>query len=61
MTPEHIRTYKLCHTNEKKLAPNLIHTAIAALRFLYTVTLKKEWTFAEDIPLLQKPQKQPSS
>jgi site-specific recombinase XerD len=59
LTPEHIRTYQIYLTNEKKLAPNSIHTAVAALRFLYRVTLKKEWTFGEDIPLPKKPQKLP--
>jgi integrase/recombinase XerD len=59
LTPEHIRTYQIYLTNEKKLAPNSIHMAVAALRFLYRVTLKKEWTFGEDIPLPKKPQKLP--
>src|ERR1700739_1584540 len=36
-----------------------MHIAIAALRFLYKVTLKKEWSFAEVIPLPRKPQKLP--
>ena len=59
LTPEHIRTYQIYLTNEKKLAPNSIHTAVAALRFLYRITLRKEWTFGEDIPLPKKPQKLP--
>jgi integrase/recombinase XerD len=59
LTPEHIRTYQIYLTNEKKLAPNSIHTAVAALRFLYRVTLKKEWDFGEEIPLPKKPQKLP--
>lgn len=59
LTPEHIRTYQIYLTNEKKLATSSIHMAVAALRFLYRVTLKKEWTFAEDIPLPKKPQKLP--
>ena len=59
LTPEHIRTYQIYLTNERKLATNSIHTAVAALRFLYWVTLKKEWTFGEDIPLPRKPQKLP--
>src|SRR5580700_692682 len=40
LTPEHIRTYQIYLTNEKRLAPNSIHTAVAALRFLYRITLK---------------------
>ena len=56
---EDIRVYQLYLTNEKKLATGSIHIAIAALRFLYKVTLKKEWSFAEVIPLPRKPQKLP--
>lgn len=59
LTPEHIRTYQIYLTNEKKLATSSIHMAVAALRFLYRITLKKEWTFGEDIPLPKKPQKLP--
>jgi integrase/recombinase XerD len=59
LTREHIRTYQIYLTNEKKLAPNSIHLAVAALRFLYKVTLKKDWVFGEDIPLPKKPQKLP--
>jgi len=59
LTPEHIRAYQIYLTNEKKLATSSIHIAVAALRFLYRVTLKKEWTFEEDIPLPKKPQKLP--
>jgi hypothetical protein len=40
--PEEIRAYQLYLTNERKLAPSSIQIAIAALRFLYRVTLKKE-------------------
>ncbi len=32
---------------------------MAALRFLYRITLKKEWSFGEDIPLPKKPHKLP--
>jgi site-specific recombinase XerD len=59
LTPEHIRTYQIYLTNEKKLATSSIHMAVAALRFLYRITLKKEWTFGEDIPLPKKAQKLP--
>ena len=57
--PEEIRTYQVYLTNEKKLATSSILIAIAALRFLYKVTLKKDWTFAEIIPAPKKPQKLP--
>ena len=57
--PEEIRTYQVYLTKEKKLAPGSIHIAIAALRFFYKVTLKREWKFEEILPLPKKPQKLP--
>src|SRR5437868_4308947 len=41
--PEEIRAYQLYLTNERKLATGSILIAVAALRFLYKVTLHKEW------------------
>jgi integrase/recombinase XerD len=46
-------------TNERKLAPSTILVAVAALRFLYKVTLHKDWTLPEIIPAPKKPQKLP--
>ena len=41
--PEEIRDYQLYLTNQRKLAPSSIVVTIAALRFLYNVTLKRGW------------------
>jgi integrase/recombinase XerD len=57
--PEEIRAYQVYLTNEKKLATSSILIAICALRFLYKVTLKKNWAFEEIIPAPKKPQKLP--
>jgi integrase/recombinase XerD len=57
--PEDIRTYQVYLTNEKKLAPGSVLIAVAALRFLYKVSLKKDWTFQDAIPAPKKPQKLP--
>ncbi len=57
--PEDIRTYQVYLTNEKKLAPGSVLIAVAALRFLYKVSLKKDWTFQDVIPAPKKPQKLP--
>jgi len=57
--PEDIRTYQVYLTNEKKLAPGSVLIAVAALRFLYKVSLKKDWTFEDVIPAPKKPQKLP--
>ncbi len=57
--PEQIRTYQLYLTNQKKLAPSSILLAVAALRFLYQVTLQKDWKIWKIIPAPRKPQKLP--
>ena len=57
--PEDIRAYQVYLTNEKKLAPSSILTAVAAMRFLYKVSLKKDWPFENVIPAPQKPEKLP--
>ena len=43
--PEDIRSYQVYLTNEKKLATGSILIAVSALRFLYNVSLKKDWDF----------------
>ena len=58
--PEEIRSYQVYLTNEKKLAPSSIIIAVAALRFLYKVTLRKDWRLEEIIPTPKKPQKLPN-
>src|SRR5262250_3065799 len=52
----HIQVYL---TNEKKLSTGSITVAISALRFLYRVTLKKNWSFADFIPAPKVPKKLP--
>ena len=57
--PEEIRAYQVYLTNERKLAPGSVLIAVAALRFLYKVSLKRKWPFDEVIPAPKKPQKLP--
>ena len=57
--PEQIRAYQVYLTNERKLATGSILIAISALRFLYKVTLKKDWKFEDIIPAPKKPQTLP--
>ena len=56
---EEIRAYQLYLSREKKLAPATITVVISALRFLYKVTLRREWNFDEIMPAPKKPQKLP--
>ena len=57
--PEEIRSYQVYLTNEKKLAPGSILIAVAALRFLYQITLHRDWRVEDIIPAPKKPQKLP--
>ena len=59
MGPDEIRSYQVYLTNEKKLAPGSLLIAVAALRFLYRVTLHKDWSVEDIIPAPKKPQKLP--
>jgi integrase/recombinase XerD len=52
--PRNIRDYQVYLTNEKKLAPGSISIATAALRFLYTVTLKRPWDIEKVLPMPKK-------
>jgi integrase/recombinase XerD len=56
---EDIRSYQVYLTNERKLAPSSIIIAVAALRFLYKITLHRAWNLEELIPTPKKPQKLP--
>jgi integrase/recombinase XerD len=56
--PQQIQAYQLYLTNERKLAPGSLCTIAAALRFLYHVTLKRDWA-RDDIPIPKKPLKLP--
>lgn len=57
--PDEIRTYQLYLTDGRRLAPASIRIAIAALRFLYTVTLKRPWRVEEVLPTPQHAQRLP--
>ena len=48
--PEDIRAYQVYLTTEKRLAPSTIIIMVAALRFLYTVTLQKPWSVQAVLP-----------
>src|SRR5450631_4030913 len=56
--PEQVRSYQLHLKETRKLSPGSISIAIAALRFLYKVTLKQNWA-PDDIPRPKLPFKLP--
>jgi site-specific recombinase XerD len=57
--PEDIRAYQIYLTNKRTWAPGSVLIAAAALRFLYKVSLKRDWPFEDVIPAPKKPQKLP--
>ena len=57
--PDAIRAYPIYLTTERHPAPSGVIVAVAALRFLYTVTLKKDWRVDHILPLPKKPQTLP--
>ena len=57
--PEQIREYQVHLATGKRLAPGSIGVAVAALRFLYGVTLHKDWNIPEVLPTPKQPAKLP--
>ena len=57
--PTEIRTYLLHLTQERHLAASSIIVTVSALRFFYTVTLKRPWSVENDIPASRKAKKLP--
>lgn len=51
--PEEIRAYQVHLIEARKLNPGSVGIATSALRFLYKVTLKRDWT-PDDFPLPKK-------
>ena len=58
---EEIRSYQIHLMQEKKLAPGSVTIAVSALRFLYKVTLRREWNLDDVIPTPRHPRSCPSS
>jgi integrase/recombinase XerD len=55
---EEIRNYHLYLLNERKLSPSTVNSFVAAAKFLYTVTLKRNWR-DDDVPRCKVPIKLP--
>src|SRR6185437_5969754 len=57
--PADIRAYQLHLVQERHLSASSLLVATAAIRFLYKVTLKREWSIEEVVPTCRKPQRLP--
>jgi len=56
--PEQVRAYQAYLVERRKLAPGSLSVATAALRFLYKVTLKRDWA-PDDLAMPKRPFKLP--
>lgn len=54
-----IRAYCLYLIHDKQLSGGSIKVALGAIRFLYKVTLRREWNLEDDIPAYRAPRKLP--
>jgi integrase/recombinase XerD len=57
--PAEIRAWQIYLARDKRLAASSISVAVAALRFLYTITLRRAWTIKDDIPTCRQPHQLP--
>jgi site-specific recombinase XerD len=57
--PADIRTYQLHLIQERQLSASSLMVAVAAIRFFYKVTLKRDWRVEEVVPTCRKPQRLP--
>jgi site-specific recombinase XerD len=57
--PEDIRTYQHHLVHERKLSTSSLFVAVGALRFLYKVTLKRDWPIETIIPTPKRQTKLP--
>jgi integrase/recombinase XerD len=58
LSPDEVRAWLIYLREERRLAPSSLGPTIGALRFLYRVTLKRDWS-DEDFPLPKKPVRLP--
>jgi integrase/recombinase XerD len=58
--PAEVRTWLVHLARNKRLSAASISVTVAALRFLYSVTLRRGWTLQDDIPAGRKPKKLPT-
>jgi len=56
--PEQIRSFQIHMLEERKVSPETLNVAVSALRFLYGVTLQRDWDIRV-IPYARRPKKLP--
>jgi integrase/recombinase XerD len=57
--PDDIRTYQVHLSRDRQLSASSMLVAIAAIRFLYKITLRRDWSIEEVVPTCRKPQRLP--
>jgi site-specific recombinase XerD len=59
LEPDDIRSYQIYLSQDRQLSASSMLVAVAAIRFLYKVTLKREWHIDDAVPTCRKPQRLP--
>jgi site-specific recombinase XerD len=57
--PDDIRTYQIHLSRDRQLSASSMLVAVSAIRFLYKVTLKRNWRIDDVVPTCRKPQRLP--
>ena len=57
--PAEIRAFLLYLTRDRRLAPSSVGVAVAAIRFLYKITLQRGWNVDDVIPTSRRQQTLP--
>ena len=57
--PAEIRAFQLYLTRDRQLAASSVGVAVAAIRFLYKVTLQRGWNIDDVVPTCRRPQTLP--
>jgi integrase/recombinase XerD len=57
--PAEIRAFQLHLSRDRQLSASSVGVAVAALRFLYKVTLQRGWNLDDVIPTSRRPQRLP--
>jgi len=57
--PAEIRAFQLYLTRDRELAPSSVGVAVAAIRFLYKVTLQRGWNVDDVVPTCRRRQRLP--
>jgi integrase/recombinase XerD len=57
--PDDIQTYQIHLSQDRQLSASSMLVAVSAIRFLYKITLKRDWRIDDVVPTCRKPRRLP--